>query len=77
MRDKDGGDDTEVKRPQSLEKQGVTEVEVLPHERWHKLGSLIQGVVVRRGLKGMWKLRSPQADWQAEIRVKRSSGGVS
>jgi len=55
----DNGDDTEVKRPKSQEVQEVTEVKVLPHERWRKLGNLIQGIVVRRCLKGMWKLRSP------------------
>ena len=28
-------------------------MEVLPHERWRKLGSLIQGIVVRQCLKGI------------------------
>ncbi len=66
-----------VKRLENLEVQEVTEVKVLPHERRRKLGSLIQGVVVRQCLKGMWKSRDPQADWQAKICVKRSSGGES
>jgi len=59
LHDKDNEDDTEVRRLESLEVQGVSEVEVLPHERWRKLGSLIQGIVVRQCLKGMWKPRGP------------------
>lgn len=56
---KDVGDDTSVKRSESLETWKFSKVKVLPHEHWCKLGSLIQGDIVRCCLKGMWELKSP------------------
>jgi hypothetical protein len=47
IRKKDSEYDTEVKRLKNLEAKGITEVKVLSHERWRKLGSLIYGVIVR------------------------------